>query len=469
MRILLIRPSDKGNINTRLPSSLNKRQGSLPPLGISYVASVLENAGHAVNILDVAALNLSAADIREHIQAFQPDCVGITAMTSTLFGALESARIAKELGAITVLGGPQLSVYPKETLSYPYVDYGINGEGEKVFLSLVTALEKKTSPNNIKGLIYKYDGDIFVNEPALIEDVDELPFPAYHLLPMPKYNSIISLYPVSTMISSRGCPYQCHFCFKQPADKKIRFRSPKNVVDEMEYLIKKYNVKEVMFYDDVLTSKRDHVAGICEEILSRSLCIKWESPARIDNVDKDLLRLMNRSGCLRLRYGVESGDENILKLMNKRISLDKVKEVFRWTRQSQIETFAYFMIGYAHETEETVKKTIDFAIEIDPDLAMFTAVTPCPATPLYELARKEGIITIDYWREFTLGHIQGERIPYFLDDAEEWVERAYKRFYFRPSYIMKQLSKINSLSALEKSIRAFRGILAFEMQGKANE
>ena len=459
MRILLIRPHNKGNINTRLPESLNARQGELPPLGISYIASVLENSGHLVRILDICALNLTLSGFLREIDNFAPEVAGITTMTSTLFGALEAAKITKEAGAITVLGGPQLSIYPEETLSYPYVDYGINGEGDFVMPELINALEKKVSPDNIKGLIYKKNNKVYVNEPAIVDDLDSLPFPAYHLLPMKKYNSIIGSYPVSTMISSRGCPYKCHFCFKQPSDNKIRFRSPKNVADEISYLVERFKVREIMFYDDAMTFSRSHVSGICEEILSHNLKIKWETPARVDNIDRPLLELMHKAGCIRLRYGVESGDEDILKLMNKRIGLEKVKEVFKLTKNTGIETFAYFMLGYAHETEDNIKKTINFALELDPDLVMFTMTTPYPKTPLYELTRQEGLIKNDYWREFTLGNRNMQRIPYFLPDVGQWIKRAYISFYFRPKYVIKKINQLRSLDDFTKCLKGIQGIL----------
>jgi radical SAM superfamily enzyme YgiQ (UPF0313 family) len=302
-----------------------------------------------------------------------------------------------------------------------------------------------------------------VNEPVIVEDVDSLPFPAYDLLPMHRYNSIIGLYPVSTMISTRGCPYQCRYCFKQPSDRKFRFRSPRNVVDEMEYLVKKYKVKEIMFYDDVMTLNRSNVVGICEEILLRNLKVKWEAPTRIEHIDKELLNLMYKAGCIRLRYGVESGDEKILELMNKKINLKQAKEVFKLTKDTGIEAFAYFMIGYADETETTIRKTIKFALELNPDLVMFTVVTPLPQTPLYDFARKTGLITSDYWREFTLSNIRNQRIPYFFPGAERWVKRAYLKFYLRPAYVLKKLSKIHSWDAFKKSLQAFQGIFMFEM------
>ena len=376
MKIALIRSRNKRNINTRLPVSLNMVRGELPPLGISYIASVLEEAGHIVKIIDATALNLSVNDLFRQINNFEPELAVVTTMTSTLSGALEAAKMAKEAGAITVLGGPQLSIYPKETLSYPYVDYGVNGEGEFVMLELINALEKRISPDNIKGLIYKKNNEVYINEPAIVENLDSLPLPAYHLLPMKKYNSIIGSYPVGTMVSTRGCPYKCHFCFKQPSDVKFRSRSPKNVVDEMVYLTERLKVREIMFYDDVMTFCQSHAVSICEEILSRNLKIKWESPVRINSVDNGLLQLMHRAGCIRLRYGVESGNEDTLRLMNKKVSLDQAKKVFQLTEEAGIETFAYFMIGYAYEDKDAIQETINFALELDPGFVMFTVATP---------------------------------------------------------------------------------------------
>lgn len=462
MKILLIRHHDRGNVNDRLPESLDEEQGVLPPLGISYIAAVLETAGYRVNILDAIALKLTSQEVKDKIIIEAPDMVGVTAMSSSILGALEALKMAKETGAITVIGGPHLDAYPRETLSYNFVDYGIIGEGEYPFLNLVRAVEKNIPVRDIKGLAYKINEEIYINEPYINPDLNKLPFPARHLLPMEKYSSIISLHPVTTMISSRGCPYQCGFCFKSSSDAKYRMRSPGNVVDEMELVVEQFKIKEIMFYDDTITLDRKHIAGICREIIKRGLKVKWESPSRIDSIDFELLKLMREAGCIRLRYGVESGDPQILELMNKRISLQKVKEVFRLTKKAGIETFAYFIIGYIHETEKTIKRTIALAKSLDPDLVMFTIATPYPRSPLYALAQKEGLIDGDYWKQFTLG-ARGDRLPYFVPDAEKWVCRAYRSFYFRPSYIIKSLFKIRSWQDIKKRSKAMKGLMFFKM------
>lgn len=463
MKILLIRCHDRGDINTRLPESLNRARGALPPLGIAYIASVLEKGGHEVKIIDAMALNLSTHELYDAIANESADIVGVTTMTSSFRGSLGALRSAKEAGSITVAGGAHLAVYPKESLSYDFIDYGIIGEGEYPFLGLVKAIEEKASIQGIPGLVYKEHSQVHVNEAYIHPDLDEIPFPAWHLLPMKRYSSIISSFPMMTMISSRGCPYQCGFCFKGPSDRRYRKRSAKNVVDEMELLIKKYRKKEIMFYDDTLTLEREHITGICDEIVKRGLKVRWESPTRVDNIDFELLKLMRKAGCVRLRYGVESGDPEILKLMNKGVDLLRIKEVFNLTKKADIETFAYFIIGYIHDTPRTIKNTISFAKGLSPDLIMFTIATPYPKTPLYELAKEEGLISGDYWRELTLG-LRQDRVPYLVPDAEKWIEKAYHDFYFRPGYILKRLSGIRNWQDVKNYFEAAKGLLCFRMR-----
>jgi anaerobic magnesium-protoporphyrin IX monomethyl ester cyclase len=463
MKVLLIYPRDEENINTRLPGSLNRAQGLYPPLGLSYLAAVLEESNHDVRILDVPALNLTVDETRKEIFDFKADVAGVTCMTSTIKGSLAAARIAKESGAKVVLGGPQLAVYPEDTVSYDFVDYGVVGEGDYVMRDLVNALESGKNVSAIKGLVYKKGGRTHVNGFGLVDDLDTLPLPARHLLPMDNYDCVITKRPFVTMVSSRGCPYRCGFCFKQPSDTVVRFRSPERVVDEIEHCIDRYKTRWVMFYDDTLGAKREHVTGICNGILERGLDIEWETPMRVNNVDRELLQLMHKAGCRRLRYGVESGDEDILKVMRKGITIDKVREVFKITDEIGIETFAYFIIGYAHETPVTIRKTINLAKELDSDWTMFTVATPYPKTNLYDLALEAGIVKGDYWRDFTLGK-KRERIPYFVEDSDKWVKQAYKEFYLRPKYVWKKLRRLRSLETLRKYIDGATGVVLFNMK-----
>lgn len=469
-RVLLVRYHDAGNVNTRLPASLNRRQGWLPPLGIAHLASALERDGHVVRILDAPAQNLTARDCRAIMAEFRPDLVGITAMTPTFAGALEAAGLARSIGAKVIIGGVHTAIFPAETLASKDVDFVAVGEAEESLRNLCGMLAHGWTPDGagIPGIGYRHQGRVVLGEPVLVQNLDTLPPPAFHLLDMAAYNSIIGFTPVTTAITTRGCPYKCSFCFKTPSDKKFRMRSPVLVVDELAYLARRFGVRYVMFYDDVLTLSRPHVAAICEEILRRGLRIRWEAPTRVNVVDRELLGLMARAGCHRLRFGVESGDPGVQSLIEKRITVEQVRDAFRWAREAGIERFAYFILGYASETPATMRRTIDFSKELDADLAMFTAATPLPRTGLHALAVQQGLMPENYWSDFTLGR-RSDRIPYFVPDADAWVRQAYREFYFRPGYIARQIAKIRSIDQLKKHWDAALGILQFEMREPAGQ
>ena len=452
MNICLIRYHNRENMNTRLPERLNKAQGVYQPLGIAYIAAVLETNGFDVEIIDAIALNLTKQEFTETIKSKKPHLVGITCMTPSVRGSLEAAQICKEAGAIVVVGGAHLTSLYKETLSYDFVDYGILGEGEYSFLELAQALEKKRTVEKVGGCVYKKDGNIIANEPRIVEELDELPFPARHMLPMGNYTCIIAEEPFTTIVSGRGCPFQCGFCSKQPSDKRYRTRSARNIVDEMQECIKKYKIKEFMFYDDTITFNREHIISLCHEILRRNLDVKWESPTRLDCVDKEIISLMKKAGCIRLRYGVESGDKRITRLMRKNIDLKKAKDIFKFTKKIGIETFAYFMVGYYSETAQSMRNTIKFAKELIPDWAMFTITTPLPDTHLFDLCVNENLVDKNYWINFTLRKVN-RRIPYLMKDANEWIRRAYFQFYFRPFYMLKKMMKVTSFESFKKMVK----------------
>jgi radical SAM superfamily enzyme YgiQ (UPF0313 family) len=260
----------------------------------------------------------------------------------------------------------------------------------------------------------------------------------------------------------RGCPFQCGFCFKQSCDKKIRFRNPIKFVDELEYWVKKYNVKEFYIYDDTFTLNRDKVIKICNEILKKKINVSWEAPTRVNCVDLELLKLMKRAGCRRLRYGVDSGDPRILKEMNKEITLKQIEDAFKWSKEAGIEAFAYFIIGYLHDTPDSMKRTIKFAKKLNASYTMFTIATPYPRTKLFNDAVKEGIVDVNYWRDFVLGKEVG-RIPYLVKDADKWIAKAYRQFYFRPKFLLKEIAKLKNWDEVKKKINiAFNLLFKFK-------
>lgn len=463
MRIALVRYHDIKNVNTRLPESLNKRQGILPPLGISYIGASLEKEGHEVRIIDAQALGLTRENLYYELKSFKPSLVGVTTMTPNLHGALEACQVAKSAGTKVVLGGPHTELFPTECLSFDFIDYVILGEGELAMVQLAEALEEGLSLDTIEGLCYRGIKEaILINKVAIIKDVNSLPWPARHLLPMDKYSSIIGLHPTTTMITSRGCPFRCSFCYKQEIDKKIRFREATDVVDEMEMLVKNYKIKEIMFYDDVFTLKKEHVYGICEEILKRGLHVKWEAPTRADCVTADMLDLMAKSGCLRVRFGIESGDRDILKLMGKQSNIEIAIKAVEAAKRAGLQTFAYFIVGYLHESQAQFNKTIELAKKLPLDSVMFTAATPLPGTLLHKQAIEAGLIEPNYWSDFSLGKVNS-RINYLVPDAPLRVRKAYQAFYFRPKFILSKILQIDSIYTLKKYWDALIGLLNFRM------
>lgn len=443
MKILLIRYHDRKNINSREIKSVASSMGIWPPLGLLYLATVLKDHGYEVEILDVIERGLDSINARKTILSSGADIIGITATTPEVQGVMEAAHFAKESGAKVVMGGPHLGIFPDETLSFPEVDFAIQGDGEIPFLHLVEALSSYDPDfSTIPGLVYKGDEKIYKNGVYVEPDLDKLPFPDWSLVNIHAYSRADALRPLATMTSSRGCPYRCGFCYRSINDMKVRFRSPVSVVDEMEYLAKNWSVREVIFCNDSLTIRRSHIVGICEEILRRNLKIRWQGPARVDTVNPEMLKLMKRAGCKQLKFGIESGNDEILKLMQKQITKDRARKAFGWCKKENIRTGAYFILGYANENKHTLQETIDFAKELDPDFVMFYAGIPLPETRFHELAVKARLVDADYWRNYVLGK-RSDKIPYLIPDMDKWVRRAFREFYGRPSFLIKKLLSLD--------------------------
>jgi radical SAM superfamily enzyme YgiQ (UPF0313 family) len=338
-------------------------------------------------------------------------------------------------------------------------------EGEESIIEFCSALEEGQDYESIEGLCYKLDdGTIKVGQPRIVKDITKLPMPSYHLLPMEKYSSIIGMKPVSTMMGSRGCPYQCGFWYKTPSDKKYRTRSAENIVDEIEFLIENYKIKEVMFYDDIMPQA--YARDLSNEIIQRKVKINWQSPQRVNLVNPELLRLMAKSGCHILRFGVEQGDEDMMRLVEKRITADQVRASFRDANAAGIKTFAYFIIGYTGETERTMQATIDLAKELNDKYGMFTKAVPLPRTPLMTDSVSEGLVDPDYWQKYTLG-VKQPQMPNLVENADKWVAKAYRSFYLRPSVIFNRLLSIRTFHDVKRHVDAFIGIVGFKMNDNA--
>lgn len=457
MKTLLIRCNDKSNINTREVGSVVGNMGVWPPLGLLYLASSLKENNHNVEILDLLLFNFNKEELKEKIKTTNPDIIGITITTPEIQEALKIAKIAKELNKVVVVGGTHLSIFPKETLSFDYIDYGILGDGEITLLKLIEHIQDNKYPlNKIEGLIYK-DKGIKINGVSIIKNLDELPFPDWSLVNLKDYSRADALFPLATIASARGCPYQCGFCFRSEEQKVVRIRSAKNIVDEIENLVNKYKIKEIIFSNDIITINRDQMIGICNEILMRNINISWQGATRVNLIDRELLTLMKKAGCKQLKYGVESGDPRILKIMKKQIQISQIIEAFRLTKEVGIKTGAYFIIGYVGENEFSMRRTIDFAKKLNPDYVMFYPGVPLPKTSFHELSVQAGLIDKNYWREYSL-KLRKDKLPYVVKNVEKFINTAFREFYSRPGYIMKKLIDQQSWKALIKNPELLKGI-----------
>ncbi|MCK6505386.1 B12-binding domain-containing radical SAM protein [Myxococcota bacterium] len=436
--------------------TVKENYGIFPSLSLLYVAGILEAAGCEVLFLDAHAEDLTLDQTVARLQAFGPSFVGYTLTTYLFFQSMDWIKAIKaQVGAPVIVGGVHLSIYPRETLGYPEIDYAVTGEAERALPALLGALVDGGDLSQVKGIAFKRpDGAVVVTPAASDVDVDLAPFPARHLIDNSIYYSFISQYRNFTcFITSRGCPYKCIFC--EQGSKPFRARSPGNVVDELEICVKEHGIRELDFFDSSFTIRKQRVIDICDEIKRRKLDIVWAARTRVDCITDDVLKAMRSAGCTRIYYGIESGNREILQTLKKSTSLEMYRDVVSLTKKNDIHTFGYFMVGNPYETEATIRQTIRLALELDLDYAQFSKVTPMPATEMYTLLLKE--TGRDYWRE----HIEAgvdEDIPRPLCDMtdaeiQRWCRLAYLRFYYRPKYVARAVSRLKSKEELSRSLR----------------
>lgn len=392
----------------------------VPPLGLAYIGAVLENAGHKVEIIDSVALNwksplrigdkihigLKWDDIGLYIKRSKPDVVGVScSFSSQSHNAHRVAQLAKAYDdeVPVIFGGAHPSALPESVLKDRNVDYVVIGEGEATTLDLLRSVKEGASLRKIDGCAYKEGPEIKVNpRRQFIQDLDSLPLPAHHLLPMKKYFDAKSSHgpelmrtPFTSMITSRGCPFNCVFCSIHAIwGHRWRPRSPENVLLEIEHLVDTYGIRELHFEDDNLTLDRKRIEKICGMILERGLDIKWTTPngVAIWTLDKPLLQMMRKSGCYKLCFGIESGDADTLKFIRKPIKLLQAEKVIKWANEVGIWTHGFFVIGFPYESKEAIDRTLNFAVKSDLDFASFFIATPYPGTDLLNTVKKEGMI-----------------------------------------------------------------------------
>jgi len=463
MKILLINPSSENEILGCNPEIIKSERGFDPPLGLLYLAGYIKKySNYNLEIIDAQVERLNYSQLKERIKNINPDIVGITAMTFTLLDVLKTIKTTKEVcpKAKIVIGGPHVQIYPEETINLKNVDYVVMGEGEKIFLKLIQNINQPEKLKIITGLVFKENGKIInTGKPDYFNDLDKIPFPPREILPYKKYFSLLAKEKImTTMFTSRGCPFKCAFCDRPAMGRGFRFRSAKNVINEIQECLK-LGIKEIFIYDDTFTVNKQRVINLCNEIIKRNLKFIWDIRARVNTVDKEMLILLKKAGCERIHYGVEAGTEKILKVLDKGITLNQALKTFKLTKKIGIQTFAYFMIGSPEETKENVLETIKFMKKLNPDFVQITLLTPFPGTRVYQWALEQKVFKNDYWKEFAKNPKPGFKTKYWTKeisnkDLQKFLTIAYKKFYVRPGYIIKRILNVKSFLELVRKIKA---------------
>lgn len=460
MKIILISPPPiriRFNISGVYP---------LPPLGLAYIASVLEKNNFDVEILDMPALKMKIEDFYKYLRDRTYHIYGLSCNIFNLNNGIYISQVIQKMNpkAKVILGGRCTGFPPEIIFKYgPDFDIIVKGEGEEVMLNLCKKLDKKGGREDlfdIPNISFRNNGEIVTNPVSTYIDLDKLPFPARHLLPNKYYkmHPPFGIYPPLTLIeTSRGCRYNCIFC---TLPQQIRERSVNNVVEEIKEVVDKFKVKEIHFVDPNFTYNQERIKALCTCLINEKIRVKWTCKTRVDLVSEDLLKAMSDAGCYMISYGVESGSQKILNFLNKNITIDKIKETFILSKKTKIRTIAYILLGSPGEDNNTVEETIRLVKKIKPDYVLYGELLPDPNSILVKQAIDK--IELNYedlakfyilngrniFKEKTITDISKENI-------NRWLTVANKSFYFNFNYILyrlKNLKNINDFLNLIKGV-----------------
>ena len=472
MRVLLINPRFQLPIDTR----------TTPHLGIAYLAAVSARSGDEVRVFD-----MDVEDVRldDFVREYQPDIVGITSNTPQVTQGWYAARQIKAVLDVPIVqGGPHISALPEEAAARPEVDIAARGEGEETWVDLCQTIEraKAAAPrlqtrdlldpankllDNVLGITYQtLDGKIHhTPERPAIANLDTLPFPAYRFFKMDRYTSLqpaidaIESGKSFSLMTSRGCPYRCAFCSQSVMAEKWRARAPENVVKEWRHLVEDLGAQEIGVLDDSANINRRRLRELCDLLIEAKLNHGPWIPIngiRANLADEDLLQRMKEAGCKRVAFGVESGDEGILKAVDKRVTHDQIRAAFKNAKKAGLETIGFFIIGLPGDTEETMEKTIRFACELDPLVANFSMMTPYPGTKVWEqVHRNGGRMLVKDWQDYVFFECKARyEMGATTAAAQEkkWKE-AYRRFYLRPHRVWMTLTRKSTWQHFPRTLR----------------
>jgi radical SAM superfamily enzyme YgiQ (UPF0313 family) len=480
MKVLLLNtPTKYAAVTTADWDTTAEDIGAFPPIGLSYLAGyLLERTKNDVCILDALAEKLDCLQILERISEYRPDIVGTTIFTPTFYDSIQIIRaIKKKMSDCYVcVGGTQhLRMFLEETLSHPEIDFAVRGEGEIIFANLVDALGNRTPLEEVEGISFKKDGKVIsVGKEGYIKDINQLPKPAFQIMPLEKYKSAIgSGQPVGTIATSRGCPYECTFC-----DRPYRsYRSYDNerILSEMKYFYDR-GIKEFVFFDDMFNLKPERVIGISESIAIMFPEAAWCFRGRADQVTQEMLDKAKKAGCRQIMFGIEAAKDEDLKAIKKKITTKQLVDSIALCKKSGIETSTNWIIGLpCHKSRKDILHLLDFAIKSGSDYAQFNIMIPYYGTEVFNEGVERNILPPDFWREYILNPSPNAYIPiwneYFSrEELSELLKKCYHEFYMRPSKIIDQLFRIRSISQFKTKLKGILTVMGFGgfKRGKTN-
>ncbi len=462
MKILLIQQMFENTNPGYMPKFAQQDRADTvkyPPLGLLYVAAYLKANGYNdVAVRDADATGTPADELLKEFEQNPPDLVAIPAFTNAFHDVYRIAQGIKKINpkAHICIAGPHVKKFRKETLALAEVDSTIQGDGEVPFLHLVKYLEGKEPSAEFKGLSVKTPaGLVESTETYSFENIDLLPFPVRDAVDITRYHSIVSSHSfMTTMISMRGCPHSCTFC---AIDRNVKMRSAESVVKEL-IEIAKLGIHEVHFVDETWNLSRQRLISICKGIIASGIKIEFSVRCRVKPFDDEMMSLLKQAGCMRIFFGIEAGTQKTLDRMKKNITLKDIEETILLTRKYKLEWVGFFMLAFEGESIEDCKATIEFAKKLNPNFAQFTIFTPVPGAPLYEEAIKDKRYRPQVYNEFTEDPTKADEYAWWetsipKEQVVQLMEDAYRQFYFRPSFILRNLMTVKSFTEFSEQVR----------------
>jgi radical SAM superfamily enzyme YgiQ (UPF0313 family) len=443
----------------------------VPPQPLIYVGAFLRQKYFPCKLLDANALEWTVDETVQRILNFAPKYVGITSPTMLISTVGRIVRKIKENNPeiLTIVGGPHITAVPEETMViYPDIDIGILGEGENTIVELLSALENRVNLFSVKGIIYRDNSNLKLTSPRpMMEDLDILPFPAWDLLPdlLKHYQQSaarIDRLPNISLVSSRGCPFQCIFCARNVFGNVTRAHRAEYMIRMIKYLINEYKIKGISFEDENFVIYKKRLVEFCNALIEERIDITWDCASNVNAVDPRLLSLMKRAGCWQINYGIESGSQRILDFIKKGATLEKIQSALRMTKDAGIVTKGYFIIGHPTETRESIQETINFIKKLDLDVFQMSFMIPFPGTELYKIADQYGQFHND-WDQMNIWTPLFIPTGFTREELEKESKRAYREFYLRWKPVLIYLKRVlrgsNFIKFLRDGFKIFKFLL----------